>query len=98
MDRVHGRVGGDERLTDHAGIPVLRQAYCGSWHEVIYVIPCHAYKIEAHADVACHAQRIQFARTKSDAVSKIDGTYKPSKTERSKKNAAARGAGSVTMS
>ncbi len=36
-------------------------------------------------------QRIQFARTKSDAISKLDGSYKPSKTERSKKNAAARG-------
>ncbi|GAX75127.1 hypothetical protein CEUSTIGMA_g2571.t1 [Chlamydomonas eustigma] len=34
--------------------------------------------------------RIQFARTKSDAVSKLDGSYKPSKSERSKKNAAAR--------
>jgi hypothetical protein len=39
-----------------------------------------------------HAQRIQFARTKSDAVAKIDGSYKPSKNERSKKNAVARGA------
>ena len=38
-----------------------------------------------------HAQRIQFARTKSDAISKLDGSYKPSKSERSKKNAAARG-------
>lgn len=37
-------------------------------------------------------QRLQFARSKSDAVSKLDGSFKPSKTERSKKNAAARGA------
>lgn len=34
--------------------------------------------------------RIQFAKTKSDAISKLDGSYKPSKGERSKKNAAAR--------
>jgi hypothetical protein len=37
------------------------------------------------------AQRIQFARTKSDAVAKLDGSYKPDK-ERSKKREAARGA------
>lgn len=37
------------------------------------------------------AQRISFAKTKSDAVAKVDGSYKPSKSERSKKNAAARG-------
>jgi hypothetical protein len=39
----------------------------------------------------CRLQRIQFARTKSDAVAKLDGSYKPDK-ERSKKSAAARGA------
>jgi hypothetical protein len=35
-------------------------------------------------------QRISYAKSKSDAVAKLDGTYKPDK-ERSKKNAAARG-------
>jgi hypothetical protein len=35
-------------------------------------------------------QRIEFARTKSDAIAKLDGSYKPDK-ERSKKSAAARG-------
>lgn len=34
--------------------------------------------------------RIQFAKTKSDAIAKLEGSYKPSKSERSKKNAAAR--------
>lgn len=34
--------------------------------------------------------RIQYAKAKSDAVRKIDGTFKASKTERSKNNAAAR--------
>jgi hypothetical protein len=44
------------------------------------------------AAAAVCLQRIQFARTKSDAVAKLDGSYKPDK-ERSKKSAAARGAG-----
>jgi hypothetical protein len=35
-------------------------------------------------------QRIEFARTKSDAVAKLDGSYKPDK-ERKKKGEAARG-------
>jgi len=34
--------------------------------------------------------RIQFAKAKSDAIAKLDGTFKPQKGERSKKNAAAR--------
>lgn len=37
-------------------------------------------------------QRIEFARTKSDAVAKLDGSYKPDK-ERKKKGEAARGEG-----
>eukprot|EP00798_Chlamydomonas_sp_ICE-L_P004578 gene4578-14759_t len=36
------------------------------------------------------SEKIAFARTKSDAVSKLDGSYKLSKAERSKKNAAAK--------
>jgi hypothetical protein len=35
-------------------------------------------------------QKLSYAKTKSDAVAKLEGTYKPDK-ERSKKNAAARG-------
>lgn len=34
--------------------------------------------------------RISFAKTKSDAVAKVDGTFKPAKGDRAKKNAAAR--------
>lgn len=44
---------------------------------------------DAHARAL--PQRIAFAKTKSDAVAKVDGSFKPSKSERSKKNAAARG-------
>lgn len=40
--------------------------------------------------LAAPAQRIEFARTKSDAVAKLDGSYKPDK-ERKKKGEAARG-------
>lgn len=38
-------------------------------------------------------QRITYAKTKSDAVAKVDGTYKPDKKSRAQKNAAARGKG-----
>jgi len=41
-------------------------------------------------------QRIEFARTKSDAVAKLDGSYKPDK-ERKKKGEAARGECIVNM-
>lgn len=37
------------------------------------------------------AQRITYAKGKSDAVAKVDGTYKPDKKQRAQKNAAARG-------
>jgi hypothetical protein len=47
--------------------------------------------VAAAVAVLLHLQRIQFARTKSDAVAKLDGSYKPDK-ERSKKREAARGA------
>ena len=40
VDRVHGRVGGDKRPSDHAGVPVLRQAHCESFSSS----PCHATK------------------------------------------------------
>lgn len=38
-------------------------------------------------------QKIQYAKTKSDAIAKLDGSYKPDKKkDRAKKNEAARGA------
>jgi hypothetical protein len=37
-------------------------------------------------------QRIQYAKTESDAVSKLKGTFKLDKKKRAEKNAAARGA------
>jgi hypothetical protein len=36
-------------------------------------------------------QRIQYAKTESDAVAKLKGTYKPDKKKRQEKAAAARG-------
>lgn len=37
-------------------------------------------------------QRVTYAKTKSDAVAKLDGSYKPDKKKRSERNAQARGA------
>lgn len=45
----------------------------------------------------CTMQRISFAKTKSDAVAKLDGTFKADKKARSAKNTASRG-GSMLMS
>lgn len=46
--------------------------------------------------VVAATQRIAYAKTKSDAVAKVDGTFKPDTTkERAKRNAAARGASST---
>lgn len=42
-------------------------------------------------------QRINYAKTESDAVAKLKGTYKPDKKKRAEKNAAARGAGAWGM-
>lgn len=42
---------------------------------------------------AARSQRISYAKGKSDAVAKLDGTFKPrDKRERQKKNESARGA------
>jgi len=45
-----------------------------------------------HTHTHTHTQRIEYARGKSDAVAKMDGSFKPDK-DRAKKNAAARGEG-----
>eukprot|EP00967_Tisochrysis_lutea_P082039 scaffold113540_cov20-Tisochrysis_lutea.AAC.1 len=51
---------------------------------------CALKSMHAHVSLPASTQRIQYAKTESDAVSKLKGTFKLDKKKRAEKNAAAR--------
>jgi U2 small nuclear ribonucleoprotein B'' len=57
------------------------------------IVRSHHRHAPACWKLSCMAclQKVEYAKTKSDAVAKLEGSYKPDKKERSQKNAAVRG-------